>query len=182
MAFTGKAFSTAVLNSTNYYRAQHQASALVWDTTLAQYAQAYAEKCIWEHSGGPYGENLASGYDSPAPAIDAWAREEKEYNYAKAKFSESTGHYTQLVWRNTTTVGCGAKQCSNAASNGVNGWYVVCEYTPRGNVEGQFREEVRKVGVGKDGKPGFGAASEPRSAGKWLGALVAVYVLLAVCV
>ncbi|KAK5123968.1 hypothetical protein LTR85_002165 [Meristemomyces frigidus] len=176
-SFTGEALQSAALNSTNYYRAQHQAGGLTWDTTLASYAQAYAEKCLWQHSGGPYGENLAEGYDSPALGIDAWANEEKKYNYAKPKFSESTGHYTQLVWKNTTTVGCAAVQCSNDASNGANGWYLVCEYTPRGNVAGQYREEVKKPGEGSNDKLGFGGAPGPVSGGMLLGALAAAYVL-----
>ncbi|KAK4546095.1 hypothetical protein LTR36_002232 [Oleoguttula mirabilis] len=182
ISYTGEALQSAVLNSTNYYRTQHQASGLTWDTTLATYAQDYAEKCLWQHSGGPYGENLAEGYSSPALGIDAWANEEKKYNYAKPKFSESTGHYTQLVWKNTTTVGCGAVQCTNDASNGVNGWYLVCEYTPRGNVEGEYREEVKKPGEGSNDKPGFGGASDPHSGRRLLGALAAAYALLAFCV
>ena len=40
----------AVLNSTNYYRSQHQASNLTWDSTLADYAQDYSKNCKWEHS------------------------------------------------------------------------------------------------------------------------------------
>ena len=39
-----------VLNSTNHFRAQFQADALSWDPSLAQYAQRYVERCIWEHS------------------------------------------------------------------------------------------------------------------------------------
>lgn len=131
---------------------------------------------------GPYGENLAEGYATPVLAIDAWANEEKKYDYEKPKFSESTGHYTQLVWKNTTAVGCGAVQCSNDASNGVQGWYLVCEYSPAGNVAGQFRQEVSKSGEGSDGDPGFGAASSPRNGSRMVVALVAAYVLLAVCV
>jgi len=50
MAYTGDVFQSAVLNSTNYYRAQHQAGSLSWDDSLAQYAQDYAEKCQWKHS------------------------------------------------------------------------------------------------------------------------------------
>lgn len=49
-AFSGTAFPSAILNSTNYFRAQHQASPLIWDTSLAAYAQTYANKCLWGHS------------------------------------------------------------------------------------------------------------------------------------
>ena len=50
LSYSSDALQAAVLNSTNYYRAQHQANALTWDDDLAKYAQDYAKKCEWEHS------------------------------------------------------------------------------------------------------------------------------------
>lgn len=50
MAWQGQSFQDAVLNSTNYYRSQHQANPLRWDDSLASYAQDYAQKCVFEHS------------------------------------------------------------------------------------------------------------------------------------
>ncbi|KAK3629323.1 hypothetical protein LTR56_018098 [Elasticomyces elasticus] len=181
-SYTGDAFGAAILNSTNYYRAQHQADALTWDDALASYAQDYAEKCAWQHSDGPYGENLAEGYTNPTFAVDAWAGEEQKYNYRKAKFSESTGHYTQLVWKNTTAVGCGAVECNTSGSNGIKGWMMVCEYSPRGNVVGHFKQEVAKPGESSTDRLGFGGASSNGSGRRLLGALAAIYVLLAMCV
>ena len=71
--------------------------------------------------------------------VDAWAAEEKHYRYPDGGFSESTGHYTQLVWKNTTRVGCGAVNCDNShVANGIDGWFTVCEYNPPGNVLGAF--------------------------------------------
>ncbi|KAL3454658.1 hypothetical protein BJX65DRAFT_260951 [Aspergillus insuetus] len=43
-------FKSSVLSTTNDYRAQHNASALTWNDTLAEYAKHWAEGCIWEHS------------------------------------------------------------------------------------------------------------------------------------
>jgi uncharacterized protein YkwD len=48
--YGGNEFKNAVINTTNYWRAQHQAKPLSWDSTLAEFAQRHAEKCIWEHS------------------------------------------------------------------------------------------------------------------------------------
>lgn len=62
MSYDGQAFQSAVLNSTNYYRAQHQASSLSWNSTLATFANDYAQKCIWQHSvcsPGPCGSQCA---------------------------------------------------------------------------------------------------------------------------
>lgn len=64
------------------------------------------------------------------------AQEAQDYNYSRPGFSEQTGHFTQLVWKDTTTVGCGRRLC------GTRGWYLVCEYWPRGNVVGEFSDEV----------------------------------------
>jgi len=50
MAWEGKGFRDAVLNSTNFYRGQHQADALKWDKTLASYAQDHADDCKFAHS------------------------------------------------------------------------------------------------------------------------------------
>lgn len=89
--------------------------------------------------GGPYGENVAASYPSPSLAIDHWASEGRLYNYADQIFTTATGHFTQLVWQSTTQVGC-----ANIACNGnVKGDYLVCEYSPRGNVEGEFGMNVR---------------------------------------
>ncbi|KAL6850622.1 hypothetical protein ACO1O0_007746 [Amphichorda felina] len=134
-------FTSAVLNSTNTFRAQHNASDLTWNGTLADFAASYLDgddlpDCEVKHSGGPYGENLAKGYPNVTASVDAWGDEREEYDWGDAEFSKDTGHFTQLVWQNTTDVGCGRRLC------GEQGWYLVCEYWPRGNVEGEFDEAV----------------------------------------
>jgi uncharacterized protein YkwD len=50
MAWEGKGFRDAVLNSTNLYRSQHQANAVKWDKSLASYAQDHAKDCKFAHS------------------------------------------------------------------------------------------------------------------------------------
>lgn len=44
------AFRDAVLNATNTFRAQHNASDLVWNETLAEFAVDWSEECGFEHS------------------------------------------------------------------------------------------------------------------------------------
>ena len=50
----------------NQARSEVGVGPLSWNQTLAAYAQNYADQrsgdCEMEHSGGPYGENLAEGY------------------------------------------------------------------------------------------------------------------------
>lgn len=115
---------------------------------------------------GPYGENLAFGFPNASAAVAAWGDEGEWYNYQKPTgFTEKTGHFTQLVWRSTTEVGCAAINCGYPQDNkerrdigdtGVSlqsraadgtmraqGWYVVCEYTPAGNVVGRHNKYFR---------------------------------------
>lgn len=123
----------------------------------------------------------AANFENATLAIDAWANEESHYSYEKQKFTEKAGHFTQLVWQNTTSVGCGLVQCNNAADNGVKGAYLVCEYSPRGNVQGQFGYNVGKTGAADDGEPGFGGA-EGRCSGlkRSMAALAVAYLLFAI--
>ena len=69
-----KSFTSAILNSTNTYRTQHDAPSLTWNATLASFASSWlSTSCKMSHSGGPYGENLAIGYPDPAAAVEAWS-------------------------------------------------------------------------------------------------------------
>lgn len=82
------------------------------------------------------------GYDTMTSAVDAWGNERDLYTFDPPEgFSEATGHFTQLVWKETTSVGCASYQCDG--KGGVSGYFVVCEYWPSGNVIGTGR-------VGKD--------------------------------
>ena len=102
--------------------------------------------------GGPTGENLAAGYANASQSVDEWGLEREHYNWNDPGFSETTGHFTQLVWSNTTSVGCGRAACNG--EDNTPGFYVVCEYYPPGNVVGDnnqyFVDNVKKQIKGKD--------------------------------
>ena len=121
-------FIDSILESSNTFRKQHNAYPLSWNNTLASYAASHASDCVFQHTNGPYGENLASGYASLKAAVDGWGNERTQYNFASGDFSKSTGHFTQLVWKATNSVGCGRVYCNKP---GTPGWFLVCEYFPR---------------------------------------------------
>lgn len=133
----------SALNSTNHFRAQHNAPPLTWNTSLADAAASWASNCQWKHSNGPTGENLALGYPDMASAIDAWGNERDMYDFgASVGFSKETGHFTQLVWKETESMGCAAVDCKG--KNDLKGHIVVCEYWPPGNMVGEGNKYFRK--------------------------------------
>ena len=131
----------AILVEHNKYRDEVGVPPLQWSENLAASAQQWANHLAatgtFEHSGA--GENLASGTAgafSITQLIDLWGNE-KQY-FRNGTFSDvsssgdwkSVGHYTQVVWRNTTEVGCGL-------ASGHGNDVLVCHYKPAGNVIGQ---------------------------------------------
>lgn len=124
-------------------QAQPALPALAWSPTLAATAQAWADGCVFEHSTNPYGENIYASAGSTVTAYDvvsSWAGESVDYVYASNACSGACGHYTQIVWRDTTSLGCAIKHCTTGSPFGASypTWdLVVCEYDPPGNYDGQ---------------------------------------------
>lgn len=147
-------FRTSCLNSTNTFRAQHNATSLTWNNTLASSASTLTYRCQLKHSSTRnIGENTAAGYKNVTSTIDAWGNERREYDFGnEGGFDKDTGHFTQLVWKATRSVGCARRLC------GELGWFVVCQYEPPGNVDGGYGEEVQKQvkGTGESGAMGRG--------------------------
>ena len=106
--------------------------ALRWDEDAAAVAQRWADGCEFEHNRkrGDYGENIAY---YTRPAIDGlallWITEARDYLYDRDRcaYGRACGHYTQIVSRRTTAVGCAAAKCSF-------GRFLVCNYAPPGNL------------------------------------------------
>ena len=59
----------------------------------------------------PYGESVFGGFDTLGHGIDGWGLERINYNWNDPGFSESTRHFTQIVWKATTQVGCSRTLC-----------------------------------------------------------------------
>jgi len=145
---TGGSSNTAIqtyLQAHNTVRSQHGAAALTWSNELGAKAQQWANGCQFKHSGGslgPYGENLAAGTGnfSFQNGMDLWAAEASDYDPNNPTYS----HFTQVVWKGTTQVGCAVATCSGIfdAKYGPAQYYV-CEYNPPGNVIGQFAQNVQ---------------------------------------
>ena len=145
-------FSTEeMLAAHNHWRKTVGAPPLTYSTELATSAQEWANHlkdsnhCQMQHSQpeGHYGENLfwASAMEwsdgrrelqtvSPKTVVNDWGNERTDYNYANNSCAagKMCGHYTQLVWKSTKTVGCAVAVCQDSLDQV---W--VCRYQPPGN-------------------------------------------------
>ena len=128
------------IDAHNKWRAEVGVPPLKWSNDLENYAGEWAiingnKNCKMQHrSDTDYGENLywSSGMAfSPKGAVDSWGSEIEDYHgEVVGQEKAMVGHYTQIVWRTTTEVGCAAFKCGEAL-------LVVCNYNPAGNWVGQ---------------------------------------------
>jgi len=134
---------TGITAAHNKVRQQLRVNPLRWSPRLAAYAQSWANvlqtryNCAAQNrqQGLLYGENIAGGPKSmlkPDAVVALWQREAGFYNPATGACQEgqTCTHYSQLIWRNTLSVGCGVGVCGDNAI-----W--VCNYNPPGNIIGQ---------------------------------------------
>jgi len=132
----------SMLSEQNKYRALAGADypALTWDADLAKGAQAWAAAGHSDHSTAlgaftKYGENIhmSCPHDTPVTACKWWHDEISTYTGGDT-FGGT--HYTQMVWKSSTKVGCG----KGPASCGGDLW--VCQYLPPGNQVPHFAANV----------------------------------------
>jgi pathogenesis-related protein 1 len=142
--------ATSLLAHHNEVRKEVGVGPLRWSNDLAAYAQRWADylakskRCDIRHrknrenEGVNYGENLFWGSSATAyKVIDAsvsWYGEKQDYQFSifSNERGPVVGHYTQMVWRNTTEMGAGAAVCPGGEI------IVVANYNPAGNFMGEY--------------------------------------------
>ncbi|ETO34707.1 Pry3p [Reticulomyxa filosa] len=96
----------------------------------------------WGHSQNGYGENLYVSFSNSA-SIENWYNEYQYYTYSSQACAngQQCGHYTQVVWADSTSVGCGYAICNPQTMMGYSynyAVYLVCNYDPPGNYIGEY--------------------------------------------
>ena len=136
---------TALLGGQNEARVAVGVAPLAWDGELETHARRQAEQMArsgrFEHSHDGdrrEGENLWTGTRgayAPREMVGHWVEERSAFANRPVPAAASgdwsrVAHYSQVVWRGTTRVGCAV--ASNAAAD-----YLVCRYASPGNVVGE---------------------------------------------
>jgi pathogenesis-related protein 1 len=144
-----------MLAAHNRWRTANKVALFTYSPELAASAQEWAKQlkhnnhCQMQHSKpeGRYGENLlwASALEwsngkrevqqvSPKQVVDDWVSERADYDYKNnsCAMGKMCGHYTQVIWSTTTTVGCAVAVCEDSSEQV---W--VCRYQPPGNWVGK---------------------------------------------
>ena len=141
-----QAEATIMVNLHNKARSEVGVGEITWSNELAAYAQEWVDHlaktdCRLKHRprSGPwkqkYGENGfagTAGYYGVSDAAKSWEGEKKYYGNQVLNSSNwsSSGHYTQMIWKNSTQIGCAKIECGGQI-------IIICNYNPPGNVIGE---------------------------------------------
>lgn len=146
----GNNFQEEALKAHNEYRQKHHSPILTLNNDLNRIAQNYANKISKinsldhsnnEYKGEPLGENIYMCQGMEPTGTDmtkAWYDEINKYIFNSKKFISGTGHFTQIVWKNTKEVGFGIAKSNDGS------FFCVANYFPCGNFLGEFDENVLK--------------------------------------
>jgi len=101
----------------NNYHSLHGVPPVTWSKQIVARAQSHADSCLSKHSTSGYGENIAwaTNDKSPATIVEMWYGEESLYDYNFPGYSPGIGHFTQIIWKNTTKIGCASQQNAKPA-------------------------------------------------------------------
>ncbi|KAJ9493483.1 hypothetical protein LTR99_006141 [Exophiala xenobiotica] len=155
-------YQQGILDSHNIHRANASVSNLAWSDDMASIAAQIAASCVYAHDtstgGGGYGQNIGAGSPpSDIPAMITNLMYNAEINFYPLPYGiepdmsnfEKWGHYSQIVWKSTTSVGCATQYCPNGLANvgsGVSPYFTVCNYSPPGNFGGEYAANVLQPG------------------------------------
>eukprot|EP00930_Biecheleria_cincta_P097334 TRINITY_DN89059_c0_g1_i1.p1 TRINITY_DN89059_c0_g1~~TRINITY_DN89059_c0_g1_i1.p1 ORF type:complete len:229 (+),score=36.31 TRINITY_DN89059_c0_g1_i1:40-726(+) len=139
----------ATLDAHNRLRANHGAPPLEWNEECYEQAKKQADECQAQdklfhgYCEGPSGRHGQNAYMCSAPvqdandAVQSWYDELNSpgYDFSNPGFTGGTGHFTQVVWVESATVGMARSD---------DGRFVIANYFPAGNMvmAGCFEKNV----------------------------------------
>lgn len=144
-------FQTECLRAHNEYRQRHGVAPLKLSKEMCAFSQKWANTLIkrstLEHSNNQdYGENIfcissnnpnfSIKGDDPAKS---WYEEIKVHKFGVEPKSLASGHFTQVIWKESKELGVAFAKSSGRI-------IVVANYYPAGNIVGHFSDNVPPIG------------------------------------
>ncbi|CAL8083293.1 unnamed protein product [Calicophoron daubneyi] len=150
-------FNEEALDAHNEYRAAHGSPLLVYDEELAESAQQRATEMLKSGKVSALdtdkcGENVAYKWTNGKTTLsgkqltDIWYEEIKYHDF-DGQHQNKSSNFTQLIWKGTKNAGFGI-----AISADGHSVFAVGHYSPAGNVEDQFAENVFREGEIPEGE------------------------------
>ena len=147
-------YALSAIKRHNILRACHNAQPLMFNCEIMEISQKYSEYLAKEvgtlvrsntrFHGRWMGENLAyiGGSYNINPSgeypTDMWYNEIKSYDFNHPGFSQKTGHFTQVVWKDSKEFGIGL-YCQN------NKCFMTGNYFPGGNFNDEYATQVQNL-------------------------------------
>jgi len=150
-------FNSRLLNQINTYRALHQVANVTWDLQLANDSSVWAKTCAkknklyHDYPMKTFGESLYLCWGphcipknfAERPA-KRWHSETRYMNWSNISAQKKTLHLTQMIWKDSTHVGCGYSSVENNKKR-IHKYYVVCRYSPPGNWRGEYKQNIFNI-------------------------------------
>ncbi|KAK7543155.1 CAP domain-containing protein [Phyllosticta citricarpa] len=126
----------------NAHRANHTTCSMYWDYSLEAEAKKAADTCVYAHTKSD-GQNMAEytvyGTQLTADNMTTAAGTFSNMYYSEGQYfggfyglatpttGQDTGHFTQMIWKESYAVGCATTQCDSMLLS-------FCNYYPGGNI------------------------------------------------
>lgn len=133
----------------NRIREKHGVPALRESDSLSQFAQTWANyisetdclthsSMIWD--GKMVGENIAKAgaiiNDPSELIVNKWYEEKDNFDFSNKSSQNNTKNFTQMVWKNTESIGFGLAYSQSGNT------FIVINYYPSGNLPQEYEENV----------------------------------------
>ena len=136
-----------VLSKHNELRKKHNSPELILNEKLNEMAQEYAKILLEKnnkqnnhinlYNNKICGENIFLSIEkTPEDMFNKWVKEADYFNFNLHQYQKDSGHFTQMIWKETKEVGFGFEFTEDKKFCGV------ALYFPCGNVLGEFKNNI----------------------------------------
>ena len=141
-------FRKVALIKHNELRGKHGSPELKLNKTLNMMAQEYAEKLFVCKGNNIFPKNIYNNTIigenillcktlTPEEICEKWYNEKNKYDFNLNKYQKDSGHFSQLIWKDSKEIGFGFKSDSEICC-------AVAYYYPAGNILGEFSQNIQK--------------------------------------